>query len=69
MESNDLLKFVNQIFAKKGITPVKNLAADFADGCKYISLSNMCNNFTTICTIFIYINWKRSCISPFISNH
>lgn len=35
MESGDLLKFVNQIFAKKGIPPVKNLALDFSDGCKY----------------------------------
>jgi hypothetical protein len=31
MESNDLLKFVNLIFAKKGIPAVKNLAAEFAD--------------------------------------
>lgn len=34
MESQDLLKFVNQIFAKKGIPPVKNLAQDFSDGSK-----------------------------------
>lgn len=35
MENNDsTLKFVNKIFVKKGITPVKNLAKDFADGSK-----------------------------------
>lgn len=32
MESNDLLKFINQIFNKKGLPAVKNLAAEFSDG-------------------------------------
>jgi len=37
MESQDLLKFVNQIFAKKGFPPAKNLAQDFSDGSNNIS--------------------------------
>ncbi len=34
MESSDLIQFINQIFAKKGVPPVKNLAQDFSDGSK-----------------------------------
>ena len=32
MESTDLIKFVNEIFQKKGIPAVNDLAKDFADG-------------------------------------
>ena len=32
MESDKLLKLVNEIFAKKGQPPVKNIPQDFADG-------------------------------------
>ena len=38
METSDLVNFVNQIFAKKGVPPVKNLAVDFADGSKTFKL-------------------------------
>lgn len=34
VEAVDIKKFVNEIFAKKGIPPVKNFAAEFADGSK-----------------------------------
>jgi len=34
MESLDIKKFVNSIFVKKGLPPVKNFAAEFADGSK-----------------------------------
>ena len=34
MESKDIKNFVNQIFKKKGFPPVKNFAAEFADGSK-----------------------------------
>lgn len=30
----DVKKFVNEIFARKGIPPVKNFAKEFADGSK-----------------------------------
>lgn len=35
METLDVKKFVNEIFQKKGLPPVKNFAAEFADGSKY----------------------------------
>ena len=37
MEKQDLAKFVNQIFKKKGYPPVKinNFAKEFADGSKF----------------------------------
>ena len=34
MDSSDLIQFINQIFAKKGVPQVKNLAQDFSDGSK-----------------------------------
>ena len=40
METSDLVNFINQIFAKKGVPPVKNLAQDFADGSKLSLLMN-----------------------------
>ena len=38
METTDLIKFINQIFAKKGVPAVKNLALDFSDGSNFKSL-------------------------------
>jgi len=35
VEPVDIKKFVNDIFAKKGIPPVKNFAKEFADGSKF----------------------------------
>jgi len=35
MEKEDLRKFVNQIFKKRGYPPVKNFAKEFSDGSKY----------------------------------
>jgi hypothetical protein len=32
VESIDIKKFVNEILSRKGVTPVKNLAKEFADG-------------------------------------
>ena len=37
MDKEQLKKFVNQIFKKKGYPPVQNFAKEFADGSKYIS--------------------------------
>ena len=34
MEDKELKKLVNQILSRKGLGPVKNLAAEFADGSK-----------------------------------
>lgn len=34
MDKEDLRKFVNKIFAKKGHPPVKKFASEFADGSK-----------------------------------
>ena len=43
MEREDLAKFVNQIFKKKGFPPVKvdNFARDFADGILFERLFNI----------------------------
>ena len=41
MEGKDLLKLVNQILAKRGIAPAKDLAKDFADGILYEKLFNV----------------------------
>ena len=41
VETVDIKKFVNEIFARKGLPPVKNFAAEFADGSKYIT-NNTC---------------------------
>ena len=35
MESKDLKKLVNDIFAKRGKPPVKNFAKEFADGIRF----------------------------------
>lgn len=35
MESLDIKKFVNGIFAKKGLPAVKNFPQEFADGSKF----------------------------------
>lgn len=37
VESVDIKKFVNEIFAKKGHPAVKNFPQEFADGSKYLS--------------------------------
>lgn len=34
VESIDIKKFVNEIFAKKGFPPVKNFPDEFSDGSK-----------------------------------
>ena len=34
MDKEDLRKFVNKIFTKKGYPPVKKFASEFADGSK-----------------------------------
>lgn len=42
MENNEeLLRFVNKIFAKRGVPPVKNFAKDFADGILFEKLFNI----------------------------
>lgn len=38
MDKEELRKFVNQIFKKKGFPPVRNFAKEFADGSKYHSI-------------------------------
>ena len=35
MDKDELKKFVNQIFKKKGFPPVKNFGKEFADGSKF----------------------------------
>lgn len=35
VESVDIKKFVNEIFAKKGLPKVTNFPAEFADGSKF----------------------------------
>ena len=40
MENKDLLKLINEIFAKKNVPPVKNICTDFADGSEHNSISN-----------------------------
>jgi len=35
MDNKEIKKFVNTIFAKKGMPKVKDFAADFSDGCKF----------------------------------
>ena len=35
MEKEDLKKFVNGIFAKRGHPPVKKFASEFSDGSKF----------------------------------
>jgi hypothetical protein len=47
MESLDIKKFVNSIFVKKGLSPVKNFPAEFADGSKTLILTNICLNVQT----------------------
>lgn len=43
MESSlDIKKFVNNIFIKKGVPPVKNFASEFADGSKYLIFILIC---------------------------
>ncbi len=37
MEKEDLKKFVNGIFAKRGHPPCKKFGAEFADGSKYLA--------------------------------
>jgi hypothetical protein len=34
VEAIDIKKFVNEIFTKKGLPPVKNFADEFSDGSK-----------------------------------
>ena len=34
MDKEDLRKFVNQIFKKRGYPPVRNFSKEFADGSK-----------------------------------
>ena len=36
MDNDQLKKFVNKIFQKKGYPPVKNFGKEFADGGKYL---------------------------------
>lgn len=38
MDKDELRKFVNKIFAKKGYPPVKHFGKEFADGSKYHSI-------------------------------
>ena len=35
MDNEQLKKFVNKIFTKKGYPPVKNFGKEFADGSRY----------------------------------
>jgi hypothetical protein len=35
-DSIDIKKFVNGIFAKKGLPPVKNFPSEFSDGSNYL---------------------------------
>ena len=37
MEKEELKKFVNKMFAKKGQPPVTKFATEFADGSKYFT--------------------------------
>ncbi len=39
MENKDLIKFINEIFAKRGVPPVKNICNDFSDGSKTLQPS------------------------------
>ena len=40
MDKQELKEFVNKIFKKAGMPPVKNFAKDFADGTLYVKLFN-----------------------------
>ena len=39
VEAVDIKKFINEIFARKGLSPVKNFAEEFADGSNSIIFS------------------------------
>ena len=41
MDKEELRKFVNQIFKKKGFPPVRNFAKEFADGILFERLFNI----------------------------
>ena len=41
MDKEDLQKFVNQIFKRKGFPPVRNFAKEFADGILFELLFNI----------------------------
>lgn len=65
MDKEDLRKFVNKIFTKKGYPPVRKFAAEFADGSKYnLNLYNFISQHLSIIT-FIY--YHRFAIYPNLS--
>lgn len=35
MDKDELKRFVNKVFAKKGYPPIKKFASEFADGIKF----------------------------------
>ena len=39
MDKEELRKFVNKIFARKGYPPVKKFASEFSDGLEFILLT------------------------------
>ena len=68
MEKEDLAKFVNQIFKKRGYPPVKvaNFAAAFADGILFELLFNImyeekinCNLSPSALVEDRLLNWNR----------
>ena len=55
MEKNksDLKGFLNEIFAKKGISPVKNIPIDFADGSNIIILNYVIKSINYLNTVIV----------------
>lgn len=58
MEDKELKKLVNQILARKGLGPVKNLASEFSDGSKFLSSDQ--EFFSFILASFQHSKWGVS---------
>lgn len=66
MDKDELRKFVNKIFAKKGLPPVKKFASEFADGILFQQLFNLmydehinCNLKPSALVDDRLLNWNR----------
>ncbi len=53
INKDELRKFVNKIFTKKGYKPVRKFAAEFADGSK-CNFVQACKNDDKLCSLFHY---------------
>lgn len=66
MDQEDLRKFVNKIFTKRGFPPVKKLASEFADGILFQRLFNLMYDENIDCRLSTSVlyddklyNWSR----------